>query len=228
MRNGIAIDAAREFAKFLETWCGGHGDEMIPRVHSPLSFLWETRSGTFKPSHKYPVTWSITIGSIVWPVLVCPDVYGTLVVVENIGDRHETTDKVWHLDSTDLVYDYGEYRFIRFKTPNMSKSYTRAGVYHLPSKRVNDEFAGILIAGFFVHKEKFYNTGSRTNGLSKSGKQIAQTVEVASSRGKKWEVMIYTDGTASCNCPSWIYQAHPLGKECKHTTNVLNQIKGTP
>jgi len=195
------------FAHFVETWCGGHGDEQIPEVNDPFQLLWQCRSGKYHDD-----TWSISINSIVWPVLVYLEA-GQYRVAEKIGSICKTTTKLWHFSTDDEIYDYGEYRFVRFQIPS----------------KVSGYFADT--GGFFVQTSDIYKTSLRLRGIARSGKQITQTVEVASSSsksGKKWEVMIYTDGTASCNCPSWIYQMHPLGKECKHTRKVLDQIQGTP
>jgi hypothetical protein len=44
----------------------------------------------------------------------------------------------------------------------------------------------------------------------------------SSSGGKRYQTLLYADGTTSCECPGWCKRIAPDGsRSCKHTRSVL-------
>ena len=43
------------------------------------------------------------------------------------------------------------------------------------------------------------------------------------SSSRVYEVQDHGDGTATCNCPAWIYKRQGQARGCRHTAEVLGQ-----
>lgn len=80
-----------------------------------------------------------------------------------------------------------------------------------------DNPAAGAIIGFICSSGDLYDPNVKDRAM---GKSVERTVAVESSKGKKtWEVLVYTDGSMSCNCPAWKYQKG-ITHGCKHTKKV--------
>ena len=52
------------------------------------------------------------------------------------------------------------------------------------------------------------------------GKNVERTFAMESSNGKKsYEILLYENGTLSCNCPGWRFR-----KECRHTKEIARRV----
>lgn len=84
----------------------------------------------------------------------------------------------------------------------------------------NDKMSPIIIVGFFVPLPYIYVAGKREGEAARGGKTIVSEVKFAKSKGGgSWTVLVYDDGSKSCNCPSWIFHHAETGG-CKHTEKV--------
>ena len=55
--------------------------------------------------------------------------------------------------------------------------------------------------------------------------RIVTIVNKSSSGPRKYETVIYVDGTTSCNCPGWCFKRDGKDRSCKHTVAALVQIQ---
>lgn len=75
----------------------------------------------------------------------------------------------------------------------------------------------VSYVGFLVNFTDIYTVHHKSHAMHKNVERIVM-VE-SSKKNVKWEVIIYKDGSTSCNCPAWRYQGQ---KGCKHITKVLD------
>ena len=145
-------------------------------------------------------THAIEIGSPVWMLVLDK---GTDVVIDHPTNYPRDTKYEWTF-SGKLAWSDGDVVFVPF-------------IDVIP----HEDDPSLTIMGFFVPLVCLYIPESRKGKAARTGKQIEREVKLAKSTGKgEWTVLVYKDGTASCNCPSWIYH-HDENGGCKHTKKVI-------
>lgn len=77
-----------------------------------------------------------------------------------------------------------------------------------------------LCVGFLVREIEIFDVTPR-EGQYVMGKIVERPVHVQSKSNpnKSYEVLVYTDGTMSCNCPAWKFKGG-ITHGCKHTKSV--------
>lgn len=202
-----------DFQHYMTDWTGISENDTVPEVGHTIENLWVDESNNIRPTFGEPNTkYAVAIGTLVWPIYVRTgwDLDATL------GEITKETKHEWTIERG--MYDYDKYVCVIF------------------SEQAEDEDStdGRMTKGFFVLKDALYISTKREGERAKNGKRIAKRLEVQSSsnKSKKYEVLYYEDGTASCNCHSWIY-SKTIPKSCKHSRKVILDIcnridNGTP
>lgn len=94
-------------------------------------------------------------------------------------------------------------------------------VVYVPLAEPQEVDDGVVAVGFFVPMPALYVPEDRKGSAARTGKEIEREVKFAKSKGGgEWTVLVYKDGTKSCNCPSWIFHGGHNGTGCKHTEKV--------
>jgi hypothetical protein len=196
MTSSDAFSETRRFVKYLSTMQSLTRISLLPKEGESITGFWNDVE-----EYKKGTKFGVTLGTLIWPL------YSTdrLHLHGDIGNGWKHTTKEWLLRPSEVVFDYNEYVLI---VSEMMKDVGESELY---------------VLGFFLPKDGLYEADRRHNHIARSGKRIERTVEVASAsskKGKKWEVLVYSDGTKSCNCPSWIFHNTENGGNCKHTLKV--------
>jgi len=99
---------------------------------------------------------------------------------------------------------------------------TRIQMYaYVPIKHKRLETHDLIITGFICRLVDLVD-GKRTEYV-KSKKVWSITAVESSKKNKSWEVIIYDDGTLSCNCPAWKYRGGVNNPHdgCKHVVKIM-------
>lgn len=146
--------------------------------------------------------YAVEVKAIVWKVVVDAATY---IVVDFPSAFSDETRYEWTFDGSDvLLNDDNEVVYVPL--PN-----------EVPAQGTPDA----LVMGFFVPVPMLYIPETRKGEQARGGKDIDREVKFAKSKGGgEWTVLVYKDGTKSCNCPSWIFHGGHDGTGCKHTVKV--------
>lgn len=149
--------------------------------------------------------------------------------LENKLHAVEVNTPVWRLivlNSADTVLDYPSNYPTKTKHEWLfdgSTAYQNGDVVFVPLPQIEpyDNMGDpCTVVGFFVAASRLYFPETRKGSVARTGKDIDREVKFAKSKGGgEWTVLVYKDGTKSCNCPSWIFH-HDATHGCKHTDKV--------
>lgn len=186
---------------FSETYQFQRACAALPDVGGNVTEVWQI-GGQDTARYGIGHLYGVTLGTITWPI------YSTdgLTLCRKIGETYRITTKEWTLQPLEVIIDFNNYAAVISEMMQES-----------------DAISDMYVLGFFLPKSGLYLVDDRHNDIARNGKQIDRTVEVSSSSsrtGKKWTVLVYKDGTKSCNCPSWIFHNTEHGGNCKHTLKV--------
>jgi hypothetical protein len=170
------------------------------------------------------VGWGVAMGVEVWPV---HEMNGRIFLAKDT----ESTRKEFF---TYAVYSVTDRYFHWLQSTNFSGPAVRLKPRNIFHEAITTAHRCVLfvefkthqdsLVGFLVDEINLYNPTSKRRAI---GKKVDHKVMVESTSSSKrstnvrqWEVLVYTDGSMSCNCPAWRFNKS-TPRVCKHTQKVL-------